>query len=94
MLTYKDITSIGEYIPGLFQNVTKLYLSNNNISSLTGIGFFRNLSYLSIANNYIERFEEFLKLSSPEKMVSISVKGNFFCKNPNSNSQIVGFFNK
>ena len=93
MLTYKEIDSIGD-IPKQFHNITKLYLSNNSIISLTGIGVFKNLEYLSISHNYIERFEEFIKISHPEKIVSLSVKGNYFCKNPQSNLLIINFFKK
>ena len=94
MLTYKDIDSIGDNIPKQFHNITKLYLSNNSILSLTGIGVFKNLIYLSISNNFIERFEEFFKISQPEKIVSLSVKGNYFCKNPQTNLLIISFFKK
>jgi Leucine-rich repeat (LRR) protein len=93
MLTYKEIELICN-VPKPFHNITKLYLSNNSISSLTGIDVFKNLAYFSISHNFIERFEELLKISHPDKIVSLSVKGNYFCKNPQSNLLIIQHFNK
>ena len=77
---FSEIKLIAYDIPERFHSITKLYLSNNNISDLTGIEVFKNLQYLSLANNYIISFDEILKI--PTGIISISIKGNFIEKNP------------
>ena len=54
----KNIQSIGNGIPLIFCNITRLYLSNNNIVSLEGIEQFANLTHLSISYNLIEDIYE------------------------------------
>jgi len=85
---------IGDNIPNLYHNVSKLYLSNNNIETLTGIEVFTSLTHLSISYNHLPNFEELLKIQNPLLIVNLSVKGNFFCKNPYTNLQIVKRFKK
>lgn len=81
-LNYTDLKLIGYNIDEKITNsITKLYLSNNKISDLTGIEAFINLTHLSLANNEIFNFEELIKL--PTTLISLSIKGNFVEKNPN-----------
>ncbi len=93
-LIYKDITQIGEYIPYQFQGVTHLLLSNNKISNLNGIQQFPNLTHFSISFNYIEDIKEFNKIVNKKILLSLSVKGNLFCKNPQSNIKLIKKFPK
>jgi Leucine-rich repeat (LRR) protein len=82
MILYKNIETIGK-IPEYFLDITHLLLSNNQIYSLTGIDVFKKLTHFSIANNKLIEFEELLKISEPDLIQNISVKGNFFSKDPN-----------
>ena len=55
---------------------------------------FKNLQHFSISYNNIEKIEELFKLSNPGILYTLSVKGNLFCKNPNSNISIINRFPK
>ncbi len=94
MLSYKNIQLIGDNIPLTYKNITKLYLSNNHLSSLSGIEFFQNLNNLAVAHNNLMGYEELLKVTNPQGIVNLSVEGNFFCKNPYTNFQIFNRFKK
>ena len=62
----KNIQSIGNNIPLAFCNITRLYLSNNNITSLEGIEQFANLTHFSISYNLIEDIYELNHIINPE----------------------------
>jgi len=94
MLSEKGIESIGYNIPRNFLNIIKLYLSNNKILKLNGIENFTNLTNFSISYNYIEDFNELIKISNPSQIQSLSVKGNLFNKNPQANVLIINCFKK
>ena len=93
-MMYKNITHIGNYIPAKFYGVTRLFLSNNKIQTLSGIEQFKNLTHLSIAYNLIDDIDEFDKIYDKLILISLSVKGNFFCKNPHSNIILIQKFPK
>lgn len=93
-MMYKNITQIGNYIPAKFYGVTRLFLSNNKIRTLSGIEQFKNLTHLSIAYNLIDDIDEFDKIYDKLILISLSVKGNFFCKNPHSNIILIQKFPK
>ena len=88
----KNIQSIGNGIPLIFCNITRLYLSNNNIISLEGIEQFANLTHLSISYNLIEDIYELNHIINPEILLHLNVKGNFFCKNPSFEEVILNLF--
>ena len=88
----KNIQSIGNGIPFAFCNITRLYLSNNNIISLEGIEEFANLTHLSISYNLIEDIYELNHIINPEILLHLNVKGNFFCKNPSYEEVILNLF--
>ena len=88
----KNIQSIGNGIPLIFCNITRLYLSNNNIISLEGIEQFANLTHLSISYNLIEDIYELNHIINPEILLHLNVKGNFFCKNPSYEEVIMNLF--
>ena len=88
----KNIQSIGNGIPLIFCNITRLYLSNNNIVSLEGIEQFANLTHLSISYNLIEDIYELNHIINPEILLHLNVKGNFFCKNPSFEEVIINLF--
>ena len=88
----KNIQSIGNGIPLIFCNITRLYLSNNNIVSLEGIEQFANLTHLSISYNLIEDIYELNHIINPEILLHLNVKGNFFCKNPSFEEVILNLF--
>ena len=88
----KNIQSIGNGIPLIFCNITRLYLSNNNIISLEGIEQFANLTHLSISYNLIEDIYELNRIINPEILLHLNVKGNFFCKNPSFSEVILNLF--
>ena len=93
-MMYKNINQIGSYLPFKFAGVTRLFISNNNITSLCGIEQFKNLTHLSIAYNLIENINEFDRIYDKLILISLSVKGNFFCKNPHSNIILIKKFPK
>ena len=88
----KNIQSIGNQIPLIFCNITRLYLSNNNITTLEGIEQFANLTHLSISYNLIEDIYELNRIINPEILLFLNVKGNFFCKNPSTIEVILNLF--
>ena len=88
----KNIQSIGNQIPLIFCNITRLYLSNNNIITLEGIEQFANLTHLSISYNLIEDIYELNRIINPEILLFLNVKGNFFCKNPSTTEVILNLF--
>ena len=88
----KNIQSIGNEIPLIFCNITRLYLSNNNITNLEGIEQFANLTHLSISYNLIEDIYELNRIINPEILLFLNVKGNFFCKNPSTTEVILNLF--
>ena len=88
----KNIQSIGNGIPLIFCNITRLYLSNNNIVSLEGIEQLANLTHLSISYNLIEDIYELNHVINPEILLHLNVKGNFFCKNPSFEEVILNLF--
>ena len=88
----KNIQSIGNNIPLAFCNITRLYLSNNNITSLEGIEQFANLTHFSISYNLIEDIYELNHIINPEILLHLNVKGNFFCKNPSFEEVILNLF--
>ena len=88
----KNIQSIGNGIPLIFCNITRLYLSNNNIVSLEGIEQFANLTHLSISYNLIEDIYELNHIINPEILLHLNIKGNFFCKNPSFEEVILNLF--
>ena len=88
----KNIQSIGNQIPLIFCNITRLYLSNNNITNLEGIEQFANLTHLSISYNLIEDIYELNRIINPEILLFLNVKGNFFCKNPSTTEVILNLF--
>ena len=88
----KNIQSIGNQIPLIFCNITRLYLSNNNITTLEGIEQFANLTHLSISYNLIEDIYELNRIINPEILLFLNVKGNFFCKNPSFSEVILNLF--
>ena len=88
----KNIQSIGNNIPLAFCNITRLYLSNNNITSLEGIEQFANLTHFSISYNLIEDIYELNHIINPEILLHLNVKGNFFCKNPSFEEVVLNLF--
>ena len=88
----KNIQGIGNQIPPIFHNITRLYLSNNNIITLEGIEQFANLTHLSISYNLIEDIYELNRIINPEILLHLNVKGNFFCKNPSFSEVILNLF--
>ena len=67
----KNIQSIGNQIPLIFCNITRLYLSNNNITSLEGIEQFANLTHLSISYNLIEDIYELNRIINLRLMQAV-----------------------
>ena len=88
----ENIQSTGNQIPLIFCNITRLYLSNNNITTLEGIEQFANLTHLSISYNLIEDIYELNRIINPEILLFLNVKGNFFCKNPSTIEVILNLF--
>ena len=92
-LNYLNIQFISYNIPyNIYNNIKKLYLSNNIISDLTGIERFENLVHLSLSNNNIYNINEIDKI--PKTITSLGIKGNFIEKNPNLYLYIINKFKK
>lgn len=88
----RPISSIGKGISSKYTGITHLLLSNNHLTSLSGIEAFPNLTHLSIALNDIESIEEMNKIFNKYLIVSLSVKKNFFLKNPQANIDLINLF--
>ena len=81
-LNYQQISAIGD-IPHQFHSIQILYLSHNLIEKLNGIECFTTLTHLSLSYNAICDIDELFHISNKEKLLSISIKGNFMIKHPN-----------
>jgi len=93
MLNHMKITHIGKIInfPEL-SKITHLYLSYNRIEKLDGIEFFTNLEHLGLSFNRILEFSELEKISFPEKIQGISLRGNFIELNPDYKAILIRKF--
>jgi len=71
--------------------VKKLFLSNNGITNLEGIGQFRNLESLSLANNLIKFMSDvsFQELQSLNKLEFLIMEGNRVCYTPMYREKII-----
>lgn len=92
LLNGKNIMYFSYNLSSIYKGISKLYISNNNISSLTGIDFFQSLIHLSISNNNIHNIYELYKVNN--QLESISLKGNFIEKNPNLYSFLLFIYPK
>ena len=82
-LNYQQIYTIGEQIPHQFHSIQILYLSHNLIEKLNGIECFTAITHLSLSYNAICDIDELYHISNKEKLISLSIKGNFMVKHPN-----------
>ena len=68
--------SVIDAVKPYFRSVEILYLSNNCISVLSGIGQFSKLRVLSLNNNLIEDFQELYPLKTLKNLNILSLVGN------------------
>lgn len=59
---------------------------------MNGIEVFRNLLFFSVSFNEIDNIEELDKLQNKDNIISLSVKGNLFFKNPAANIMLIKKF--
>lgn len=90
-LNYCDLQLINR-IPSRFLNVTKLFLSHNKISNLSGIEQFKALTHLSIGYNQIEDFRELNKVYNKENLKYLAIQGNPLENHPNHKILILEIF--
>lgn len=92
-LNSRDILEIDK-IPHAYLSITKLYLSHNLLSSLTGIDQFTHLTHLSLTHNSISSITELLKLKNSENLLVLSIKGNPCVLHPNAIGNVLTIFPK
>ncbi|KAG9390299.1 Leucine-rich repeat [Carpediemonas membranifera] len=72
-----------------YKDITTLYLSNNQIRSLTGVEQFLRLETLSLANNRIADLNELRNLSSVPYLRNLNLEGNPVASQPHYRSQAI-----
>ena len=67
------------HVPTLIpRNIQHLYISHNNISSLTGIESYPNLVSLNVSYNRLTLIEELKMIQNPDYLLRIGLKMNDF----------------
>lgn len=84
----KDIELVGT-VPNAFRAVHTLFLSNNHISSLTGLVQFARLRTLSLAYNSIRDFRELAHLSGLRELRTLRLDGNPIAKEPEYRLRVI-----
>lgn len=64
----------------MLENITKLYLSNNLISSLDNLDQFPNLQTLSLSHNNLAQLPVLRNLCVLPNLTSLALQGNPVCK--------------
>lgn len=90
-LNHCEISEIDK-VPNRFGNITKLFLSHNKISSLSGVEQFKFLTHLSIGYNRIEDYRELSKISDKESLKHLIIQGNPLENHPNHKVLILEMF--
>ena len=92
-ITEIDTSSFSVLQQKNYQNVRKLFLGHNQLETLKGIGFFKNLTHLSVSNNKLKSIEEFAKIKNPSLVECLAVKGNRLVeRHPDFQSLLITFF--
>ena len=74
-------------------NIKKLFLSHNYLRTLDGVQVFKNLSHISVSNNKLASIEEFGKISNPNKVECLAVKGNVMIeRHPDYKALLIEYF--
>ncbi|TNJ27639.1 putative U2 small nuclear ribonucleoprotein A' [Giardia muris] len=84
----KDIEMVGT-IPTAFRAVHTLFLSNNRVSTLTGLVQFARLRTLSLAYNNIHDFRELAHLSGLRELRTLRLDGNPIAKEPEYRLRVI-----
>lgn len=69
-------------IPGCYLKVTKLNLTYNRLSSLSGLAQFKNLTHIFLSSNQIEYFGEIEKIPNKEQVVVLTIENNPISTHP------------
>ena len=68
-------------------------MSHNQLTSLSGIEFFGNLTHLSLQFNKLASIDEFSKICNPKKIEFLAVQGNSMVeRNPDYKSLLIEYF--
>ncbi|KAJ1429343.1 hypothetical protein B484DRAFT_329008, partial [Ochromonadaceae sp. CCMP2298] len=84
-----DLREIDQLNPRLASSVKILYLSNNYLSTLTGVEQFPNLVAASFTNNFIRYLDELQPLSRLRRLQKTSFNGNVVTKMPYYREHVV-----
>lgn len=68
---------------------THLFLSNNSVRSLNGLGLFSGVRCLSLSHNLVRRAEDLHPLASLTRLETISLEGNPVCGAANYRAHVV-----
>eukprot|EP00494_Astrolonche_serrata_P033586 UN33855 len=88
----KNISSIGVMkIDDIIisEKITTLWLGNNFLTTVQGIGQFKNLIQLSVANNMINTLSDLNPLSNCKYLSHLYLSGNMVCNLPNYRQHIL-----
>ena len=69
-------------IPGCYLKVTKLNLTYNRLTSLSGLAQFKNLTHIFLSSNQIEHFGEIEKIPNKEQVVVLTIESNPISTHP------------
>lgn len=90
-LSCQNLSEINE-IPNNYKTITKLNIAHNKLKSFDGISQFKELTHLIISHNLFEDIKEFLKISSPEKILVLKIENNPVSLNPNILPILINIF--
>jgi Leucine-rich repeat (LRR) protein len=78
----------------VLKNVSKLFLSHNHLCTLEGLEGLPSLTHLSLSFNRIQDIEELSRITNPNSLLCLAVKGNFIDRHPDYRSLLLRYFPK
>ncbi|CAN0028024.1 unnamed protein product [Choristocarpus tenellus] len=85
----KHITTLDGVPPSVFPETVSLFLSNNSLASLHGLGSFQKLCVLGLADNLLRYVSDLEPLSSLPLLEALSLRGNPVRWMPNYRAHVV-----
>ena len=74
-LNFRDIAEI-DLVDSIYHEVNELSLNHNLLQTLDGIEQFKNIKILHLNFNRLDSWNELLKISNPQHLQELSIKGN------------------
>ncbi|KAL3673742.1 hypothetical protein V7S43_001438 [Phytophthora oleae] len=89
----KGIRMLGSVPSTISESVTALYLSQNNLRSLEGIGQFKLVRLLSVGGNLLASDKELTRLNELAHLRNLNLMGNPLCDQPNYRLRMIAMLN-